>query len=220
MAKKFLDENGLSKLWAKIKSMFVKKSGATDVNKMSFKSGQYQGDGNYAIDLNNSDVRGANMMIFGDPLNSCEGLAFPRDNGNYDLLRLYNGELLLNANLSALEDEIVASNTPYKVITSAGGTFTGNITLLTGACISGETTDTKVFHSIELGYPNKDYLDFNEYGGVFNFNKTNNQTKEKIAYIDGIGVYHNNKKLATEEYVNNKMPTFSYSNGVLTITTH
>lgn len=82
----------------------------------------------------------------------------------------------------------------------------GSITLATGACISGETSGTKVFHSIELGYPNKDYLDFNEYGGVFNFNKTNNQTKEKIAYIDGNGVYHNSKKLATEEYVNDNMP--------------
>ena len=295
MAKKFLDESGVSTLWNKIKSMFVKKSGATDVNKMSFKSGQYYGDdGNYAMDLNNSDIIGVNMLLFEDPLNSGEGIAFPRDNGNYDLLRVYNGELLLNTDLSDIKDDIVASNTPYKVVcenkeihghlsfastadnsSSYGLTWygstdsaviyyqvagadegslvieskddsnakiiirnnnqgsikdtifengeiytAGSITLATGACISGETSDTKVYHSIELGYPNKDYLDFNEYGGVFNFNKTNNQTKEKIAYIDGNGVYHSNKKLATEEYVNNKMPTFSFSNGVLTITTH
>lgn len=46
--------------------------------------------------------------------------------------------------------------------------------IITGEDGSGNSTaQTKKAHSIELGYPNKDYMNFNEYGGVFNFYKTN-----------------------------------------------
>ena len=38
---------------------------------------------------------------------------------------------------------------------------------------SNNTAQKKKSHSIELGYPNHDYMNFNEYGGVFNFYKTN-----------------------------------------------
>ncbi len=37
----------------------------------------------------------------------------------------------------------------------------------------GATVQYKKSHGIELGYPNRDYMNFNEFGGVFNFYKTN-----------------------------------------------
>lgn len=50
---------------------------------------------------------------------------------------------------------------------------------ITAKIITGETgaanntVQSKKSHSIELGYPNRDYMNFNEFGGVFNFYKTN-----------------------------------------------
>ena len=50
---------------------------------------------------------------------------------------------------------------------------------ITAKIITGETgaanntVQSKKAHGIELGYPNRDYMNFNEYGGVFNFYKTN-----------------------------------------------
>ena len=50
---------------------------------------------------------------------------------------------------------------------------------ITAKIITGETgaanntVQSKKAHGIELGCPNRDYMNFNEYGGVFNFYKTN-----------------------------------------------
>lgn len=50
---------------------------------------------------------------------------------------------------------------------------------ITAKIITGETgaanntVQSKKSHGIELGYPNRHYMNFNEYGGVFNFYKTN-----------------------------------------------
>ena len=50
---------------------------------------------------------------------------------------------------------------------------------ITAKIITGETgaanntVQSKKSHGIELGYPNRDYMNFNEFGGVFNFYKTN-----------------------------------------------
>lgn len=50
---------------------------------------------------------------------------------------------------------------------------------ITAKVITGETAaanntvQRKKAHGIELGYPNRDYMNFNEFGGVFNFYKTN-----------------------------------------------
>ena len=50
---------------------------------------------------------------------------------------------------------------------------------ITAKIITGETgaanntVQSKKAHGIELGYPTRDYMNFNEYGGVFNFYKTN-----------------------------------------------
>lgn len=50
---------------------------------------------------------------------------------------------------------------------------------ITAKIITGETgaanntVQSKKSHGIELGYPHRDYMNFNEFGGVFNFYKTN-----------------------------------------------
>lgn len=50
---------------------------------------------------------------------------------------------------------------------------------ITAKIITGETgaanntVQSKKSHGIELGYPNRDYMNFNEFGGVFNFYRTN-----------------------------------------------
>lgn len=50
---------------------------------------------------------------------------------------------------------------------------------ITAKIITGETgaanntVQSKKSHGIELGYPNRDYMNFNELGGVFNFYRTN-----------------------------------------------
>ena len=50
-------------------------------------------------------------------------------------------------------------------------------------------------------------------------NEVGNSNKPLVLY--GTQIKNNSGQImATEEYVNNKMPTFSFSNGVLTITTH
>nr|DAL66807.1 MAG TPA: hypothetical protein [Bacteriophage sp.] len=95
---------------------------------------------------------------------------------------------------------------PYLPI--SGGTVTGN-TAITGSylqvpMITGETSNDirgtaqiKKAHGIQLGIPNRDYCNFYEYGGVWNFYKTKDSyTQESgdgvlIAKIDTNGVHAN-----------------------------
>lgn len=95
---------------------------------------------------------------------------------------------------------------PYLPI--SGGTVTGN-TAITGSylqvpMITGETSNDisgtaqiKKAHGIQLGIPNRDYCNFYEYGGVWNFYKTKESyTQESgdgvlIAKIDTNGVHAN-----------------------------
>ena len=197
-------------------SEVVKKSGATDVNKMSFKSGQYQGDGNYAMDLNNSDIIGINMLLFEDPLNSGEGIVFPRDNGNYDLLRVYNGELLLNTNLSDIQDDIIASNTPYKVITSAGGTFTGDVTI---------SDKEGLGEGVKLIIGDDAYICDIDKANVIGLKSSTDSAQGGIKFGNGgilgyfgNGLTYDGAKLATENWVNDKIGKKIWEGGSANIT--
>lgn len=84
----------------------INREGATNVNKMTFVGGQYANDGNYGLNLNNSDIIGVNLIKFGDPLNSNEGILCPRDDGRYDLFRIYNGKALLNVNCGGNDSDL------------------------------------------------------------------------------------------------------------------
>ena len=52
----------------------------------------------YGLDMNNSDIIGANAIYFNDECGADEGLMFKRSNGNWDALRAINGGLYLNVN--------------------------------------------------------------------------------------------------------------------------
>lgn len=109
--------------------------------------------------------------------------------------------------------ELYASKShTHSYLPNSGGTLSGNLTSRTvlpssanlydlGTCtnyyknlytrnIIAETSSTEsISHSIEMGYPGKDYIDFNDYGGVFNFNTTNTGTKAKNVWFNKGNIY-------------------------------
>lgn len=57
-------------------------------------SAKYYSQNDYAVNMNNSDIIGANGIYFADSANAKdEGLMFVRSNGNYDVLYALNGEV-------------------------------------------------------------------------------------------------------------------------------
>ena len=83
------------------KGTFLPLSGGTMTGAITLKGDQYYHDENYSLNMNNSDIIGANCIYFADALNGqTEGLFFPRSSGsNYDMLRIYNGEILFAPNI-------------------------------------------------------------------------------------------------------------------------
>lgn len=99
--------------------------------KITMPHSQYAEDA--PLDMNNSDIRGLNQLIFSDPADSKEGFVFPRTNSNIDLLKLYNGRLILDLNIpdEASTGTVVALNkwidiTSYVTFTatSSSGSYT------------------------------------------------------------------------------------------------
>lgn len=79
-------------------------SGGTLTGALDIISAKYGYEGNYGLNMNNSDIIGANAIYFGDTSNSNqEGLHFIRSNGNYDTLRAMNGVLMFATNIAAAE---------------------------------------------------------------------------------------------------------------------
>ena len=107
---------------------------------ISFLANQYYHDGNYVVNLNNSDVIGANSIFFNDALNGQdEGIYFPRSSGSaYDNLRVYNGSILFAPNIALGS----TGNTQYTVLhTGNYESYLGNyVTLDTTQTISGAKT--------------------------------------------------------------------------------
>lgn len=91
------DKTKLDNLSAGTNSPYVKKSGDTMTGPLNLKGEQY--DGNYALNLNNSDLIGINSLVFADISNSPgEGVQFKRTNGNYDSLWAADGVLKFSPN--------------------------------------------------------------------------------------------------------------------------
>ena len=96
------------------------------------------------------------------------------------------------------------------------GLFTGDVTITTGALqcytLTGEK-DTPIYHSIELGFSNRNYIDFNEYGGDFRFNQTSNGIKAELVRILPDITYIN-----TSLYTGNiTTPSITPTSGTLTV---
>lgn len=100
-----------------------------------------------------------------------------------DWFAAWNGRELRAISPTSLRTTIGAVTLTTDQEITGKKTFTNEVVAtskwITARIITGEynsnnsTAQTKKAHSIELGYPNKDYMNFNEYGGVFNFYKTN-----------------------------------------------
>lgn len=106
-------------------------------------SSQYYSQGNYAINMNNSDIIEANGIYMHDSANAKdEGIIFMRnDNGNWDTLYAYDGEVYIRRNWtasgSAPSGIRLLSTDDIKVYT-----YDGNATGITNFWNSAITTRT------------------------------------------------------------------------------
>ena len=99
-----------------------------------------------------------------------------------------------------------------------GGTFTGDVTISDKEG-SGE--------GVKLIIGDDAYICDIDQGNVIGLKSSTDSAQGGIKFGNGgilgyfgNGLTYDGAKLASETYVNNKMPTFSFRNGVLTITTH
>lgn len=70
--------------------------------KNTFKKNQYVTEGNYAVDLANSDIWKANGIWFADTSNAInKGFMFPRSDGNWDSLSVLDGKIKLTTGITA-----------------------------------------------------------------------------------------------------------------------
>lgn len=265
MAKKFLDESGVSTLWNKIKSMFVKKANLSE--NVNFNDVTEGGMYRYNSSITNGPdgagshgqllvVRGANDTIAqlcfpyadsrmflrtGNAVNNPNGtwqgwvaIANTNDLNNY--LPLSGGQV--NGVLSVYGPSSnglikVKSSSSYE--SSIGFYHWDTAKLTLGICddINNklgiyDTANTygggAKWYTLAINAPNGFNPDnFNDSNTWLNHTSTQNEVgnSNRPLVLYGTQIKNNSGQImATEEYVNNKMPTFSFSNGVLTITTH
>ena len=70
--------------------------GGTLIGSVTMPDSYYYASDVYGLNMNNSDIIGANAIYFNDECGADEGLMFKRSNGNWDTLRAINGGLYLN----------------------------------------------------------------------------------------------------------------------------
>lgn len=69
--------------------------------KIDFKKNQFVTEGNYAVDLANSDIWEANSVWFADTSNAInKGLMFPRSDGKWDSLSVLDGKIKLTTGIT------------------------------------------------------------------------------------------------------------------------
>lgn len=113
------------------------------VNKIDFVNDKYYSEGNYAMNLHNSDLIGVNSIYFQDAANSSdEGLMFYRGEGVWDTFRVYNGVPYLNLNHAS-----DSAGTQYTMLHS--GNYSSYALPISGGKMSGN-----------IGYTNGDYSDY------------------------------------------------------------
>lgn len=112
---------------------------------------------------------------------------------------------LSDSSTNAIQNKIVkaaldgkASSThTHDYLPLSGGTMTGNILLGSNALLTGETGEYKKSHAIQFGVPNRDYMNFYEYGGIFNFYKHRSGTDTLVGTISESGFSGNSVTAST-----------------------
>lgn len=234
MAKKFLDESGVSTLWNKIKSMFVKKANLSE--NVNFNDVTEGGMYRYNSSITNGPdgagshgqllvVRGANDTI--------AQLCFPYADSR---MFLRTGNTVNNPN-GTWQGWVAIANTNdlNNYLPLSGGTINGSLEVNNTLTLANKTDNPRTL--IKLA----DDIDLMDYQDCRMGIKCNTSNDLGIRFKGSAGrdltymfpssggtlateAFVNNKGYQTASQVNtlidNKIPTFSFSNGVLTITTH
>ena len=209
---KYLDQNGVSKLWTKIKTLLNGKANTNHTHSASQVSGlaSVATSGSYN-DLSNKPTIPAAVTV-DSALSSTStnpvqnkvinsALSGKADTGHKHMMNTISGlESALGQKANTNHTHTIANITNLQ--SSLDGklnvqdpSFNGTIY---GAKWSGQTGTSSDNHAIIIGANQKDYCDFLEYGAVWNFYKSIEGTKTLVAKIQEDGIYHNNTKLSLE----------------------
>lgn len=128
-------------LWNYIKGKV--QAGLTMTGLLKMASNQYWEVSNGGLDMSNSDIVNANTIRFSDPADSDEGFSFPRadDTNRTDLLKVYNGSLIIKVNKSNIDG--TGSGTWYL---NKWIDVTDRITLTTNSSLGSYTITNKNFY--------------------------------------------------------------------------
>lgn len=209
---KYLDQNGVSKLWTKIKTLLNGKANTNHTHSASQVSGlaSVATSGSYN-DLSNKPTIPASVTV-DSALSSTStnpvqnkvinsALSGKADTGHKHMMSTISGlESALYQKANTNHTHTIANITNLQ--SSLDGklnvqdpSFNGTIY---GAKWSGQAGTSSDNHAIIIGANQKDYCDFLEYGAVWNFYKSIEGTKTLVAKIQEDGIYHNNTKLSLE----------------------
>lgn len=210
---KYLDENGVSKLWTKIKTLLKGKANTNHTHSASQVSGlaSVATSGSYN-DLSNKPTIPASVTV-DSALSSTStnpvqnkvinsALSGKADTGHKHMMNTISGlESALGQKANTNHTHIIANITNLQSsldgkLNVQNPSFSG---VLKGSKWSNEPGTDEDCHSIVLGTSNVNYCNFYEYGGVWNFYKHVSDSDETlIAKIQEDGIYHNNTKLSLE----------------------
>lgn len=209
---KYLDENGVSKLWTKIKNLLNGKANTNHTHSASQVSGlaSVATSGSYndlsnkptiptAVTVDSALSSTSTNPVQNKVINSA--LSGKADTGHKHMMNTISGlESALGQKANTNHTHTIANITNLQ--SSLDGklnvqdpSFNGTIY---GAKWSGQTGTSSDNHAIIIGANQKDYCDFLEYGAVWNFYKSIEGTKTLVAKIQEDGIYHNNTKLSLE----------------------
>lgn len=210
---KYLDQNGVSKLWTKIKTLLNGKANTNHTHSASQVSGlaSVATSGSYN-DLSNKPTIPAAVTV-DSALSSTStnpvqnkvinsALSGKADKGHKHMMNTISGlESALGQKANTNHTHTIANITNLQSsldgkLNTQNPSFSG---VLKGAKWSNEPGADEDCHSIVLGTSNVNYCNFYEYGGVWNFYKHVSDSDETlVAKIQEDGIYHNNTKLSLE----------------------
>lgn len=156
-------------------------SGGTMTGSLTLAREQWLKNSVCGLNLNNSDVIGANGIFFGDSMDSTgEGIFFPRSNGKYDQFWAYDGVLYFASNATPS-----AAGSAYTILHS--NNYSSYALPLTGGHLSGQLTITSTVNTTSPA------------GQSIILNGVNNS--ESTALAPGIGFHIGNKNWGSLKFL-------------------